>query len=162
MHQSDITYKDMVADEELLVVIKESAFSRMKSFTQSRLWDKEAAGVLIGERRAGNLVVCEVTEPGKGDKRSRHSVDRRGPHHQQAVDQAFERSNGTLQYLGEWHTHPEDYPTPSPKDYNSWGKGLNFEDPMIVLIIGRKSTYVGKKVRNVIRPLSLVPNVGEE
>ena len=31
----------------------------------------------------------------------------------------FKKSKGKCIYLGEWHTHPEDYPTPSSLDRKS-------------------------------------------
>uniref|UniRef100_UPI003CED28D9 Mov34/MPN/PAD-1 family protein n=1 Tax=Enterobacter cloacae complex sp. 280C5 TaxID=3395861 RepID=UPI003CED28D9 len=34
------------------------------------------------------------------------------------------RSDGFLVYLGEWHTHPEDFPQPSSTDLRSWRTGL--------------------------------------
>jgi len=39
---------------------------------------KEAAGVLIGERRGPHLIICDISEPGSGDVRDRFNVDRKG------------------------------------------------------------------------------------
>jgi integrative and conjugative element protein (TIGR02256 family) len=36
------------------------------------------------------------------------------------VIEAWIRTSGTLDYLGEWHTHPEDTPRPSSIDRQQW------------------------------------------
>ena len=65
----------------------------------------------------------------------------------QAIKEEFEKSNQTRVFVGEWHTHPEEYPTPSymdiqsiAKDYNDGGSGIN---GLILLIIGQTSNYWG-------------------
>ncbi|WP_071601379.1 Mov34/MPN/PAD-1 family protein [Dickeya chrysanthemi] len=141
-----------------LIVIMEHVVQCLLSYRQLRCFSRESAGVLIGERRGQHLVICDLSEPGVGDIRHRYSVDRRGSHHQDKVDAAFVKSQGTLQYLGEWHTHPEDNPTPSPTDRKSWKENLDAPEPMIVLIIGRKGVWAGKKEGNIIIPLTLLTN----
>ena len=54
-------------------------------------------------------------------------------------------SQGTVRYLGEWHTHPEDHPQPSGLDRLEWirlsARRLD-KRPMLAVIVGRKSLYV--------------------
>jgi integrative and conjugative element protein (TIGR02256 family) len=128
-----------------LVVIMPTVLEQLLSHRQLTICSQEAAGVLIGEARGSHLIIRELSEPGEGDIRSRHAVDRRGKHHQTAVDDAFARSGGALQYLGEWHTHPENNPSPSPKDLNSWRKGLPANDGAVLIIVGRNQIWVAKK-----------------
>lgn len=146
----DLTFTDR---NDSLVVIMSQVVLRLLSHRQLQSCDKESAGVLIGERRGSHLVIHDLSEPGLGDIRSRYSVDRRGAHHQAMVYEAFERSAGTEQYIGEWHTHPEDFPNPSSTDKRSWAKSLNADFPMVVLIVGRNSLWVGKKEKKIITPL---------
>lgn len=136
-----------------LLVIMPSALDKLLSYRQLDSLSNEAAGVLIGERRESHLVVHEISEPGEGDIRSRCFVDRRGPHHQAAVDEAFVRSLGRLQYLGEWHTHPEDKPSPSAKDLGTWRRHLVAQEQMVLVIVGRKEIWAAKKVTEQIVPL---------
>lgn len=150
MVAAELTFKD---ESDHLVVVMTNAHKTLLSYRQSCIFNEEAAGVLIGERRGKHLVIKEVSEPGNGDVRSRFAVDRLGPHHQLAVNEAHRRSAGTLQYLGEWHTHPEDYPTPSHRDLNSWGKHLLAPEPMVVIIVGREKVWAAKKVGKNICPL---------
>lgn len=142
MSTAELIFKDHSGG---LLVIMPFVLEQLLKYRQIDRFSNEAAGVLIGERRGAHLVICEISEPGKGDIRRRSFVDRRGPHHQVAVDEAFARTSGVLQYLGEWHTHPEDRPTPSSKDLKTWRRHLIAQEPMILLIVGRKKIWAAKK-----------------
>ncbi|WP_367268380.1 Mov34/MPN/PAD-1 family protein [uncultured Treponema sp.] len=50
--------------------------------------------------------------------------------------------NRAISFLGEWHTHPESNPIPSPLDKKEWQqiKKHNTE-PLIFCILGTESTY---------------------
>lgn len=133
------------AGDGALLVIAPNIVKRILKYRQLNFRQTEAGGVLIGERRGKHIIVKEISEPGKGDRRSRFSVDRRGPHHQKIVNAAFESSAGILQYVGEWHTHPEDHPSPSYTDLSSWRQNLNESEAMILLIVGRSSMWVSQK-----------------
>ncbi|WP_083007576.1 CBASS system CD-NTase/cGAS isopeptidase Cap3 [Halomonas sp. GT] len=150
MIEMELTFTD---SQGRLLVVLPSVLSSLLSYRQFNLSSNEAAGVLIGERRGSHLVVHQVSEPGKGDIRRRCFVDRRGPHHQAAVEDAFSRSSGRLQYLGEWHTHPEDIPSPSSTDLNSWKRYLVADEPMVLLIVGRKEIWAAKKCNAKVIPL---------
>lgn len=147
MTSIELTYTDKSGN---LLVIMPSAVNTLLSYRQVNLLSNEAAGVLIGERRKSHIVVHEISEPGSGDIRRRNFVDRCGPHHQATVNDAFTRSSGRLQYIGEWHTHPEDQPSPSAMDIETWQRHLVAHEQMILLIIGRKGIWTAKKHNNNI------------
>lgn len=151
MVEMELTFKDK---DENLVVIMPNVLARLMRYRQLHWYSLEAAGVLIGERRGPHLVIQDISEPGKGDIRSRYYVDRKGVHHQRAVELAFLRSGGTLQYIGEWHSHPEDEPSPSTKDRDSWNRYLSALEPMVLIIVGRKKLMVAKKEDRNIIPLT--------
>lgn len=150
MTDTELTFTDSFGS---LLVIMPTVVNKLRDYRQMNSLSSEAAGVLIGERRESHIVVHEISEPGEGDIRHRCFVDRRGPHHQAAVDEAFARSSGRLQYLGEWHTHPEDRPTPSATDLGTWRRHLAAQDSMVLLIIGRKDIWAAKKIIEQIVPL---------
>lgn len=150
MVNAELTFRNH--DGHLLVIMP-SVVERLLTYRQLHLQSMEAAGVLIGERRGPHLVIHEISEPGSGDIRARYSVDRRGPHHQAAVDDAFARSSGALQYLGEWHTHPEDEPSPSPRDMSSWRRHLVDSEKMALVIVGRKQIWAAQKVAGKVSQL---------
>ncbi len=139
-----------------LVVISPEVANILISYRQISTSSSESAGVLIGERRDVHIVLKDLSEPSRWDIRSRFMVDRVSQHHQKVVDDAFKKSNGEWQYLGEWHTHPEDVPKPSMIDYASWHKNLNSELPLILIIVGRTHFWVGKKIKGNIEALKLI------
>lgn len=54
-------------------------------------------------------------------------------------------SRGTVRYLGEWHTHPEDYPIPSGLDRSEWRRlaaGRRDKRPQLSIIVGRHGLHV--------------------
>ena len=76
----------------------------------------------------------------------------------QLIVEEFEKSNHTRFYLGEWHTHPEDYPSPSYQDLKSLRESYNknklvIPNLILMAIIGRKDicwkVYDGKEFNNI-------------
>lgn len=139
--ERELTYQD---SNGCLVVITEHVLTVLAKYKQTEMQDNEAAGVLLGEKRGQHVVITDLSEPGFGDLRLRNLVDRRGKHHQQKVDDCFQLSGGTVNYIGEWHTHPEDFPQPSQQDRSSWSAHLKGGAPKIVLIVGIKGFWIGK------------------
>lgn len=80
----------------------------------------EAGGILLGYRRDKHLHIVLATVPQIGDQRRRFWFSRSSKFHQQVATQKWGGSLGTMDYLGEWHTHPELSPTPSSLDLSEW------------------------------------------
>jgi integrative and conjugative element protein (TIGR02256 family) len=111
--------------------------------TQSEL-TREAGGILIGSYRGPHVDVTTCTTPLSGDIRGPVSFDRRDAGHQAAALQAWQTSGNTATFVGEWHTHPEDHPSPSGIDLQSWSDILaKTYDPLVFLIAGRLSLWCG-------------------
>lgn len=105
--------------------------------------DSEAGGVLIGETRPESLAVTEATTPQPGDTRGRLFFNRKAEGHQEHVVARWKESDGRLDYIGEWHTHPEKRPQPSLVDRAGWiWKSLQIGKPLLVLIVGQESCFV--------------------
>lgn len=130
-----------------IIMIEKDVVAKLLSYRQLDEMSLEAAGVLVGERRGQHLVINSISEPSIFDSRSRFAVNRNCSSHQEHVSSEHLRSAGVRQYLGEWHTHPEDYPVPSWRDKLSWSVGLNSTKPMLVIIVGRREFWVARKFR---------------
>jgi integrative and conjugative element protein (TIGR02256 family) len=108
----------------------------------------ESGGMLLGRLviESRNVVIDEVTEPAASDHRGRFFFVRSWKHAQQRVDSAWEESDCTRNYLGEWHTHPEVDPTPSPKDLRNWrriAEAARYEqDFLFFVIVGTEKTRI--------------------
>ncbi len=105
----------------------------------------ESGGVLIGytHRSLGSVVIEEITEPQINDKKGLLSFFRISNHHVEAVNKTKKRNSG---YMGNWHTHPFDYPEPSNTDLASWQDSLIKEKTscnyIFFVIVGRKGYRV--------------------
>ena len=132
---------------DLSIKISEEVFEKMKSFIQDENHKPEAGGILIGHYlEDNNYSITDVSSPSELDKSSRFNFTRSKKNAQKIINKIFKDSKGKKIYLGEWHTHPEDYPTPSSLDKKSIleqirGNILNSET-IFMLIIGRKGLYI--------------------
>jgi integrative and conjugative element protein (TIGR02256 family) len=112
----------------------------------------EAGGILLGRIYDGNTVVVEVaTTPNKEDKAGRYFFDRSRNAAQEIVTCLWEQSGGEIVYLGEWHTHPERNPSPSPRDKDMIRSMFNDTkmetNSLILTIVGLEGRWVGVQDR---------------
>lgn len=104
----------------------------------------ESGGILLGFRRPPHLHISDLTEPLPTDECTRTWFRRNHHGHAQAALRHWERTCCTGDYLGEWHTHPEDWPEPSGKDLREWRILLRAQGrPLVFLIVGLKGRWVG-------------------
>jgi len=128
------------------VEISESALTTLYKFRQTNPDDKEAGGILLGRfiRDSKDVVIDAATPPDKQDKRSLFRFFRKKRTSQKIVNKAWKETEHTKNYLGDWHTHPENHPTPSGHDINNWlrigRKALYEQDFLIFIIVGIIST----------------------
>lgn len=107
--------------------------------------DCEAGGLLLGTVHGGHLLIEQATVPMAWDKRFRYLFERMPFGHEAIALSRWTSSQGTVRYLGEWHTHPEDHPHPSVLDRSEWKKlsaQRRDKRPMLAVIVGRRSLYV--------------------
>lgn len=139
------------------IQISGSCAEILLSFRQLKLEDHEAGGVLLGRYivASHDIVVDKITTPQPDDERSRNRFFRARQKHQEIIDKAWSESRGTLTYLGEWHTHPENAPHPSIIDRVGWTKKLmidEFADALFFVIIGTEQMGVWEgKRRNPLQ-----------
>ena len=111
-------------------------------FIQKSIGDFEAGGLLLGRRiiDSYDIVIDMLTTPTKFDIRKRCYFFRDSRIHQNTVELEFNKSSGTCNLLGEWHTHPEGYPKPSNYDLSEWKRQLKVtkleEENLFFLIAG--------------------------
>jgi len=105
------------------------SFKALESFYQYQQDEpskKEAGGLLLGRyiKNSNDIVIDKVTIPFGHDIRKRYFFLKKDLQHQIIIDQEWESSEGTCNYLGGWHTHPERTPSPSSFDIESWRKKI--------------------------------------
>ncbi|WP_267900442.1 Mov34/MPN/PAD-1 family protein [Dyella dinghuensis] len=80
----------------------------------------EQGGVLLGYRRDPHLHVVSASFPARGDHATRISFKREDPSHAAKALRMWKNTDRKIDYLGEWHTHPEMHPNPSSIDKHAW------------------------------------------
>ena len=139
-------------DEKLLIFqksdggklkITNKVIEQFKQFRQMERGDHEAGGVLLGRYiiNSNDTIIDDVSTPQVKDITSPVRFIKHKKQHQSIVDKAWKNSKGTCNFLGEWHTHPEEIPSPSSIDLRNWNsiikKAVFESDSLFFLIIGR-------------------------
>src|SRR5437867_1979843 len=95
--------------------ISDEALAALNSHRQLSDSAAEAGGLLLGRliAESSDVVVDEATNPSVEDRRGRFFFIRWRVPAQRRVATAWKESGSTRIYLGEWHSHPEDVPSPS-------------------------------------------------
>lgn len=160
MYEDGITFIRRNGDR-----LKISATPLRQMHAERQLTDDalESGGILLGRyiRDCCDVVVDEVTLPMPGDKRYLRAIERSDEGHQQVINDRWAQSNGTCNYLGEWHTHAEPVPTPSQIDINDWVRHTTNDiydaDGLFWVIVGQKETkaWFCDKLTGKLEELSL-------
>jgi integrative and conjugative element protein (TIGR02256 family) len=143
------------------LVIQDGVLEVFEKYVQNNFFSLEAGGILLGYVREPHLEILEASEPTRWDKRLRCFFDRSAQGHHEVAQRASAESRGLVRYIGEWHTHPEDYPTPSTVDRYGWvnlAKKRQDQRPVLAIIVGRMALHVelvGREGQSVILQSSL-------
>lgn len=109
----------------------------------------ESGGILLGKYlpEENKYLITEASTPAIVDKRGKYFFLRKRTSAQRLINKRWNESAGVINYLGEWHTHRCDFPTPSETDRNLirmiYSDHSNVWPNIIMIILGRKSCYIG-------------------
>ncbi len=132
-------------DRRTLLHFSDAAIETFSQHIQFQDNDNEAGGILLGSVHGPHMLVDQATVPTEYDKRFRCLFERMPVGHETIAINRWTTSKGTIRYLGEWHTHPEDNPSPSSIDRAEWYQlAVKRRDkrPLLAVIVGRKSLYI--------------------
>lgn len=119
------------------ILIEPSVLELVRGYCQHQVSMPESGGILLGYRRGNHLHIVTATSPQPDDQRMRFHFFRCDPNHQKAAIGQWNKSGNTMDYIGEWHTHPEPDPTPSSLDMSEWIKICSArKTSMVFLIVG--------------------------
>lgn len=106
--------------ENIVIKIADKVLDQMLQFKQNTDDKSESGGILLGYYiDDSTFTITDITTPTNFDKSSRYNFLRTKLSAQKAINKLFKESSGKKIYLGEWHTHPEDIPSPSQIDKKS-------------------------------------------
>ena len=132
-------------DGRFLIYVHPAVIASFGPYVQHKLSDPESGGILLGTVRGPHLELVHATAPFPTDRRARYSFNRSSEGHAELADQLWRESGGIIRYIGEWHTHPEDHPSPSGIDLREWkASAAKRADgrPMVGVIVGTKGIYI--------------------
>lgn len=132
-------------DRKTLLHFSDASLGVFSHYVQRWEVDCEAGGLLLGSVHGNHMLIEQATVPTTQDKRFRYMFERMPFGHKAISLARWTASQGTVRYLGEWHTHPEDYPNPSCLDRSEWNRLAAKrcdKRPMLAVIVGRKSLHV--------------------
>lgn len=125
--------------KSLIINIDGKLVNELLSYRQKKDSDSETGGVLMGELypnsnriQITHILVCKHTT------NSRYGLELNVECLQKQMNEIWEKSKGTITYLGDWHTHPEFNPKPSYVDYRTFVKNYyksKFEQNLLLYII---------------------------
>jgi integrative and conjugative element protein (TIGR02256 family) len=106
--------------------------------------ERERGGILLGLRRGLHLHIDEATFPMRWDVGTMFAFERSSRGHKELALRRWRQSRKTIDWVGEWHSHPEQFASPSSIDIGSWrvitrDRGA----PMAFLIIGLERSWIG-------------------
>jgi integrative and conjugative element protein (TIGR02256 family) len=128
---------------EAFLLFEQHVLDGLSAHRQCRDEEPEAGGVLLGFRRGAHLHVVGFTPPQARDIRTRYSFHRSARGYQELARWAWKESGGHVDYLGEWHTHPEAQPAPSGIDLREWRIICTRGSQKIFIIVGTVLNWVG-------------------
>lgn len=132
-------------DSRILLDLGLRSLEVFSAHVQSTISTPEAGGLLLGTVHGQSMLISEATTPTRLDRQWRTLFERMPFGHRAIAKLRWRASNGTVRYLGEWHTHPEDYPNPSGTDVMEWrALAVKRTDgrPVLAVIVGRKGLHV--------------------
>lgn len=132
--------------KNIKISISQSVLDGLNKFVQTGK-KLENGGVLMGSIFDDRIEILRISVPTPFDRCNRYGFVRDKRSAKLFIDYEFINSNGKIIYLGEWHTHPEDYPTPSSQDKKmireQYKENVFDEKFLLMLILGRKNIYLG-------------------
>jgi integrative and conjugative element protein (TIGR02256 family) len=95
----------------------------------------ETGGVLMGYVENKTMFVTKASDPGPNAIHAPDYFRADANYVDMFIDMAIANSGEKLRYLGEWHTHPQIKPYPSPKDITSLTEIADSADDYVVMLI---------------------------
>lgn len=100
----------------------------------------ETGGLLLGYRVKKDIVLTEATGPGPHAIHAPTFFKRDTLYCQGCLDEAYQRTEGAVTYMGEWHTHPHAGTHPSRRDVKAMteiAQDVDYRQPEPVVWIYR-------------------------
>jgi integrative and conjugative element protein (TIGR02256 family) len=129
------------------LIFSPCAVAHFQKYRQLRWWQREAGGQLFARFALPDITIEEVTGPRRGDWRTRFTYR---PNRRAEQQEIAERHRRGLHFVGDWHTHPEAVPRPSPRDDHSmrelFTRSQHALNGLVLVIAGTDTAPLGLSV----------------
>jgi integrative and conjugative element protein (TIGR02256 family) len=150
--QEDLVFRNPTNDG--FIIVNASVLRQVNQHRQTVSYHHEAGGILMGLRRGRHIEITFATTPKREDRRTRMTFQRLSLFHQRFAVRAWHRFGRKLDYVGEWHTHPEHAPVPSPIDRVEWAKLMrSSRSELVFMILGISGLWLGLSNRGAVKQL---------
>jgi integrative and conjugative element protein (TIGR02256 family) len=126
------------------IILTDKTLSTMAKYRQLDPKAKEAGGQLFAKFDSADTIIVEATTPKLLDKRTRYGFK---PNRMLQKLEIYDRYRKGLHFVGDWHTHPEKYPSPSDKDISDMAECFNLSihnlRAFVMVIMGIEPTPDG-------------------
>jgi integrative and conjugative element protein (TIGR02256 family) len=126
--------------------ISKSVLKKIEKATKSH-YPKEFGGVFVGFKSNVNFIITNILIPDEYKNGQTIFIRHPGTLNER-LNKIHNLTNGKIQYLGEWHSHPNGPTNPSSIDINAMkeiakDKNINIDNPLLMIAEVDK-TYFGK------------------
>ena len=129
-----------------MILFDKCILTKISNFTHCSGFHNEVGGILLGFRKKEHLYITKATLPGRSDQGSYSSFFRRDWSHQMIATNEWVKSGFRVDWVGEWHSHPESNPVPSSTDKTTWtNQTIKRNVDMVYVIIGFHRDWFGIK-----------------
>lgn len=119
------------------LVIEPEVLRHFDQHRQKRFWQREAGGQLFARFDGDTIWIVEATGPNTGDKRGRTFFE---PSRSVQQSEIISQHGRGLHFIGDWHTHAERRPRPSPLDLASmkecFARSTHDLNAFVLIIVG--------------------------
>ena len=107
--------------DSFVIIIENRIFLEVQKYLQ-RGNEDESGGILVGKKENDNDIyhIVGLSFPNECDKSTHCSFVRNAQEAQKIIEKTWQESGGYVNYIGEWHTHPELFPSPSRTDKKTY------------------------------------------
>jgi integrative and conjugative element protein (TIGR02256 family) len=142
LRENVIEYR--VGRSSQVLIFNEGVIEHFRWYRQLRWYHREAGGQLFARFNDCYILIEEATGPRRTDRRTRTSYV---PNRRAEQIEIFDRHRRGLHYVGDWHTHPEEFPRPSFLDDASIAecvkKSHHVLNGFVLVIVGQAEPPTG-------------------
>ena len=133
------------------LVLRKNVLRRFEQHRQLSACSMEAGGQLFARFAINAIMIEKATGPYRSDQRSRSWFVPDREREQRDIGQAFR--NG-LHFIGNWHTHPQELPSPSTVDIKNTAERFRLSKHTLTLKTGMEGVETAQATQHQNNPIA--------